>query len=134
MAQNRVFDTSAVVAFLRDEPGAQRVEEIITESRRENASLLITTVNLGEVWYAMARYRGDADVAILHIMKLGILPVDLTWDIAREAASLRLKTKMSYADCCAAACSKMLKLPLVTSDYDFKVFEREVKIQWLKRR
>jgi uncharacterized protein len=132
MAQDHVFDTSVVIAFLKDEPGAQNVEDIILESKKSSASLFITTINLGEIWYTMARQRVDADAVVSQIMTLGILPVDLTWNIAREAASLRLKTKQSYADCCAAACAKILKLPLVTCDNDFKVFEREVKIQWVK--
>lgn len=132
MAQDRVFDASALTTFLRNEPGADKVEDMIVEAKEQGTALLVTSVNLGEVWYVVARYRNDADMAISSLMNLGLLHVDVTWSIAREAASLRVKYKLPYGDCCAAALAKINRMPLVTCDYDFKAFEREVKIQWVK--
>jgi uncharacterized protein with PIN domain len=58
------MDSWAIVAFFMDEPAAQQIEDIIFEAQDKNISILITSVNLGEVWYSIARAHTD-DIANL---------------------------------------------------------------------
>jgi predicted nucleic acid-binding protein len=48
-----------------------------------------------------------------------------------SAAQFKVKGKMSFADCFAAALAKENKADLVTGDQEFKQVEGEVKIHWM---
>jgi uncharacterized protein len=133
-ASSYVFDSWALLAFLEDEPAARRVEELIAQTRDADNALMVTTVNLGEVWYSMARARSpaDADLAVDQIGRLGFVFVPANWELAYHAALLKSKGKVAYADCFAAALAKLRNVAVVTGDPEFKQFEGQVKIHWLK--
>lgn len=46
-----VLDSFALVAHLRDEPGSQRVTELLRDASRGQNELFMCLVNLGEVHY-----------------------------------------------------------------------------------
>ena len=51
-----VLDSWGVVAFFEDEqPAAEKMENVFAETHEDGTSLLMTTVNAGEVWYSLAR-------------------------------------------------------------------------------
>ncbi|HKZ86896.1 MAG TPA: type II toxin-antitoxin system VapC family toxin [Anaerolineae bacterium] len=129
----RVFDSWALMAFLEDEPSAEKVEELIAKAQDAEAPLLITTVNLGEIWYSLARSRSesDADTAVAHLVRLGFEVIDADWELARQAAAFKARFKLAYADCFAAALAKLKRSEVVTGDREFKQLEDEVKIYWV---
>ena len=49
----------------------------------------------------------------------------------RQAATYKAFHRMSYADCFAAALTKIKKAALMTGDREFKSLEREIQIAWL---
>ena len=128
-----VFDSWALMAFLEDEPSAEKVEELIAKAQDAEAPLLITTVNLGEIWYSLARSRSesDADTAVAHLVRLGFEVIDADWELARQAAAYKARFKLAYADCFAAALAKLKRSEVVTGDREFKQLEDEVKIYWV---
>jgi predicted nucleic acid-binding protein len=134
MAGSYVFDSWALLAFLEDEPSAPRVEALIVQTKDADTALMVTTVNLGEVWYSMARARSaaDADLAVEQIGHLGFEFVPADWELTYHAAVLKSKGRAAYADCFAAALAKLRKAAVVTGDPEFKQFEGQVKIHWLK--
>jgi len=67
----------------------------------------------------------------MELAQLGIQFFDADWKLAREASRFKVKGKMSFADCFAAALAKENKADLVTGDPEFKQVESEVKIHWL---
>jgi hypothetical protein len=75
------------------------VEELIAQTHEAEALLLVTTVNLGEIWYSLARTRSeaDADMAAARVVRLGFEAVDADWELARQAAAY--KAKFKYASC-----------------------------------
>ena len=129
----RVFDSWALMAFLEDEPSAEKVEELIAKAQDAEAPLLITTVNLGEIWHSLARSRSesDADTAVAHLVRLGFEVIDADWELARQAAAFKARFKLAYADCFAAALAKLKRSEVVTGDREFKQLEDEVKIYWV---
>ena len=132
--KTKVLDSWGIVAFFEDEqPAAEKMEELLAEAHELGASLLITTVNLGEVWYSLARAHSpkDADRAIAHVQHLGIEVIPVDWDLAYQAAVLKAKGNIAYGDCFAAALAKMKKAEVVTGDQEFRRVEGEVKILWL---
>ena len=129
----RVFDSWALMAFLENEPSADRVDQLIAEAQESDSKLLITTVNLGEIWYSTARARSEtvADEKMIEISSLGFETVDADWELTRRAAAFKAKYRLAYADCFAAALAKLRKLPLVTGDPEFKQLKKEVEIHWI---
>ncbi len=115
-----VLDAYAVLAYLRDEPGADEVVALL----RQPAALI--AANAAEVIDQLVRVFGrdpddvHADLALLANAGLDIVAV--TADIGLFAGRLRAKhyhrerSALSLADCVAAATSLTGRRPLATSD------------------
>jgi len=128
----KVLDSYALMAFFEDEPGADLVRGLIHKSVESDASLLMTVVNLGEVWYSIARNNSPeiADQYIHEIKGMGIEIVNIDWALTRQAAAFKAGGNISYADCFAAALAKIKKAELVTGDKEFTSIEGEITIAW----
>lgn len=128
-----VLDTWAVIAYLEDEPSAPQIADLIASAHEEQIPVCMTVVNVGEVWYILAREvsEEEANNSVKRLRDLRIQFIDADWELTREAARFKSKHKMSYADCYAAALAKAKKGDLVTGDKEFKPLENEVKIAWM---
>lgn len=128
-----VFDSWAVVAWLQAEPAAPLVRALLSEACASGRPMWITAVNLGEVWYKLVRERGEekADQEVARLRTLGLGVRDADWQLTREAARLKSKYRLSYADCFAAALAKHLDTEVITGDPEFRQLEGEVKVHWL---
>ena len=129
----KVLDSYALLAFLEDEPGADAVRGMILKAEENSLKLLLSVVNLGEVWYAIARTNSPerADQVIQEIEGLAIEIVDADWQLTRQAAACKARGKIAYADCFAAALANQHKAELVTGDREFKALEGDVKVEWI---
>ena len=129
----KVLDSYALMAFFEDEPGADFVRGLIHKAVESDTNLLMTVVNLGEVWYSIARTNSaeTADQYIHEIKGLGIEIIDVDWALTRQAAAFKVNGNISYGDCFAAALAKLKKAELVTGDKEFKSLDGEIKIFWL---
>lgn len=129
-----VLDTWSIMAFLEDEPASERVEAIITEAHEAGIPLLMTVVNVAEVWYIFARDSSakEADQGVSELKQLGIEFVEADWELSLEAAKFKARHKMSLADCYAAALAKSSQADLITGDHEFKQVEAEIKIDWMR--
>ncbi|HXQ37071.1 MAG TPA: type II toxin-antitoxin system VapC family toxin, partial [Anaerolineales bacterium] len=124
---SKVLDSYALMAFFEDESGADLVRELILKAEENKVNLLMSVVNLGEVWYSIARTNSPdvADQYIGEIRGMAIEIVDADWQITRQAAAFKVHGNISYGDCFAAALAKNRKTDLVTGDKEFKSLERE---------
>lgn len=128
-----VLDTWAVIAYLEDETSGEQVEEIIATAHEEQIPIYMSVVNVGEVWYTIAREvsEEEADAGVKSLRDLRIQFENADWTLTQEAARFKSQNKMSYADCYAAALAKVKKADLVTGDIEFKPLDGEIKISWL---
>lgn len=128
-----VMDTWAIIAYLEDEPSAQQIADLIASAHEEEIPIYMTVVNVGEVWYNIAREisEEDANSSVKELHDLRIQFVDVDWELTQEASRFKSQNKMSYADCYAAALAKEKKADLVTGDKEFKAVENKVNIQWV---
>lgn len=124
-----------MLALLRDEPGAQTVEDLLVDPE---TLVYMSAVNLGEVVYIVQRAFGeDAGLAVetkaSETPKLRI--VDATWPRVKQAARLKVDGRLSFADCFCAALAQEKEAIVVTCDREFENLEREGKIAvlWLPR-
>jgi len=128
-----VLDSWAVLAMLQGEAKGQKVVDAIANCLAADGEILMTVVNLGEVWYTLARRLSDAeaDRSVADLRGLGIDVVDAAWELTRQAAWLKAKGRLSYADAFAAGLARLMKCELLTGDSEFASIEADVKIRWL---
>ena len=131
----RVLDSYSLLAYIEGEAGAEKMIEIFRVARDSGRSLFLSVVNWGEVYSITMREAGneraDEVAHLISTLPIQIVPADL--DLTRQAAELKSKHRMSYADCFAAALARQRKAELVTGDRDFRQVEGEVKILWLEK-
>ena len=131
----RVLDSYSLLAYIEGEAGAEKMIEIFRIARDLGRDLLLSVVNWGEVYYITMREAGheraDEVAHLISTLPIQIVPADL--DLTRQAAELKSKHRMSYADCFAAALARQRKAELVTGDRDFRQVEGDVKILWLEK-
>lgn len=132
-AKAYVLDTWAVIAYLEDEPSGEQVEDLIATAHEEQVQIYMSVVNVGEVWYTMAREisEEEANASVKILRDLRIQFEDADWELTQEAARFKSQHKMSYADAFAAALAKIKKADLVTGDNEFKPLDGEIKISWV---
>ena len=133
MKRKRLLDSFAVLAWLQDETGAETVEGFLLAARREHAPLLITVINLGEVYYRVARQHGHPFAQGV-IRQLKALPLELCpcdEDLALRAARIKADFPIAYADAIATAAAQRQEATLVTGDPEFRKVEHLVTIEWL---
>ena len=130
-----VFDSWAVLAYLQGESASEHLADVVAEALQWEIPLLMSVVNAGEVWYILAREVsvGEADKSVASLRSWGTQFVDVDWSLAHEAAVLKSRFKMSYADAFAAALAKIRRAELVTGDPEFEPLGDYVRIRWLRQ-
>ena len=128
-----VLDSWAIMAYLQDEPSGEKIADMIADVKEDGRLLLMSVINIGEVWYSLARRRStaDADQALRWISEIGIEFVDADIELTRIAARFKAKGGISYADCFAAALAKQHEASLVTGDREFEQLKNDISISWL---
>jgi predicted nucleic acid-binding protein len=129
-----VFDSSAVLHYLDDEAGADRVRLILRACVSGRALLLISAIQWGEIAGRLRIRLGPSEqVRVLSSIlpsEADIVPAD--GQRAVRAANLRAEHKIAYAD--AFALELATELPervLVTADYGFKPYAKLARIEFL---
>ncbi len=119
-----VLDSWALLAYLKDEPAAGRIEE-----EWLSRAVAISSISLGEALYIRIRER-DEDAALAEIAtiwKRSTL-VEADWMMVRAAARVKVRGGLSYADAFCVATAERLDAPLWTGDPEILAFETEVEL------
>ena len=125
-----VMDASAVIAVLREEPGAEQVIPHLFGS-------LISTVNLAEV-FCKSQSRGilpATDALTIQQMKLEVVPFDA--EQAQLLANILPKTlgsSVGFADRACMALAMQQQMPALTGDRDWLKHDAGVEIQLFRNR
>lgn len=129
-----VLDSSALIRFLDQEPGAERVKAVLKECVAGRAMVSISAVQWGEIAGNLRkRFGAFKEVQILSSLlpsEAGIVPA--TGVRAVRAAEIRIDHKLSYADAFALDLAMdSLDHVLVTADYGFKEVADLAQIEFL---
>jgi len=129
----RILDAHALMLYLEKEPGHEKVASLFVSTVDKDERLLMTSVNYGEIYYIILRECSQEKIneieSIIRTLPIEIIDVDI--HLAREAARFKAAKKISYADCFAAALTKIRKGELITGDKEFKIIDHEIKILWI---
>jgi predicted nucleic acid-binding protein len=133
LAAAKVLDSWALLCYLEQEPGYEKVIELFEKAVESSKCLLMCIVNWGEVYYQVMRRFGDQKAQDIEqlIQTLPITLIEANKELTREAARIKAKKRMAYADCFAVALARLRKAELYTGDNEFKAVVKEIKIVWL---
>jgi PIN domain nuclease of toxin-antitoxin system len=107
-----VFDSWALLAFLADEPAAERIESVWLDE-----GAVISSINLGEVLYIRIRAQGEESArADIQGVSAALEVIDPDWPLVVTAASIKAGGGLSYADAFCIATALERDEPLWTGD------------------
>jgi len=136
--KNFVLDACALIAFLADEEGAEKVEYILRKAETDDCLIYMNKINILEIYYLVYREEGKekAEKTLEKILALPIIVIEkLEDDVFKEAGGLKATYKMSLADSVALAEAKTKNAEILTSDHhEFDLVEKkeEIKFYWIR--
>jgi predicted nucleic acid-binding protein len=135
VAATHGLDACAVIAYLRQEPGAEILKELI---ERPTTFLAMHVCNLGERYYDFFRAEGltAAQTAWTNTLALPLtLHRDADDAFIQRVGVMKVEERISFADAFALALAERLNIPLVTTDHhEFDAIERKghFRFLWLR--
>jgi predicted nucleic acid-binding protein len=130
-----VLDSYSLLAYLEAEPGSERVRELLQAAKAEECHIYMCVVNLGEVMYIIERERGlsEAQDSLATINDLPIEIINADHNVTMEAAHIKADCPVAYADCFAAALTRLNHAILITGDSEFRKIETglDLHIEWI---
>lgn len=134
MTSRYLFDSHALLAFFQKEEGADAVAGILRNAMKTGDERFICLINLGEILYLTKRRFGDSKKLeiLTRVHQLGIGILSIPDSLVYEAAEIKARYPISYADCFALACAVGHSAALVTGDPDFKTVAHLAEIIWIR--
>lgn len=121
------------MAFLRDEPGAERVEELLGSAESESrGAAFISTVNLSELHQKFGESLPDMIVGNANSVIVG---ADFTALHAKKAAELHGQTKkagLSLADRACLSLAMAMDRPVITADRAWTKIDVGVEVELIR--
>ena len=130
-----VLDSFPLLALFGREKGASEVEQILDRCKAGDAKAWLSMINYGEVVYLTERRRGLRAahhlIALIDRFPVEVIEVDRT--MVFEAAHLKARFRISYADAFAAALARSHQAHVVTGDPEFRELEGLVDVHWIEK-
>jgi ribonuclease VapC len=129
----RLLDSFALMAFFGRESGFETVRALLREAEASGQPTLMNEINVGEVYYLAAKERSP-EKAEEFLRILETLPIHVlgnTFPQVLDAARLKARLPVSYADAFALSTAIREEAALVTGDPEFRAVGNLVEILWL---
>jgi predicted nucleic acid-binding protein len=124
-----VLDTSALFALIEDEPGADRVEDVL---RRHRA--LLPWIALLEVYYITKQEQGPAEAERRHTL-IKQMPAEILWNADEPtvllAGDLKAVHRLSFADAVIAAMARQHEAVLLHKDPELAALSSQQLVEAL---
>ncbi len=95
----------------------------------------MSAINIGEVYYILARARGREQAEYFLHTILPQLPIEIVtngFEAVIEAARIKASYPIAYADCFAVVTAREKGAAILTGDPEFGVVSSLVAIDWLR--
>ncbi len=125
-----VLDTSAWLALIEDEEGADLVQQILEKAKSGEVDILVSFMSFMEVMYITLQEQdlGEADERVNFMAALPITRVESNSSLAIFAAKLKANYHISVADAWIAALAKERNATLVHKDPEFEQIEGDIQV------
>ncbi len=117
-----LLDTSALFALRDNEPGADRVEEILRDAKDEKCQAYVSFMSFMELFYNVWREagKGEAHRAFLEMKMLPMKRIETSDPVLLLAGELKAGYPLSLADSWIAATAIDLQATLIHKDPEFE--------------
>jgi predicted nucleic acid-binding protein len=133
-----LLDACALIAFLDEENGEgfEEVDALFENTGTGEAQIYISIINLTEVFYHFISSIGETAAAELmgDVAELPITVIrTITDEVYSEAARLKVRCSLSFADTFVCATAKSLDAVIVTKDGEIKRVEESenLSLRWI---
>jgi ribonuclease VapC len=123
-----LLDASAVLAMVFNEPGTERVEEVVSNAR-------ISSANLSEVVAKLYDRRIDTERVELILSNFSVETVAFDRNLAERAGHLRLLTRhlgLSLGDRACLATAQAIGCTVLTADRAWAELDLGIKIETIR--
>ncbi len=123
-----VLDASALLAYVNNEPGADRVESVLDQA-------MISTVNLAEAITKLVLTTGSTDQTLRLIDEVEMEVADFDQGLAQQTGALAALTRnrgLSLGDRACLALARREHAIAVTADYAWNKLDIGVDIQLIR--
>ena len=131
--KTRVLDSWAILEWIGGrQPATETVARLLAESLAGSARLFMSAINAGEVYYFLRKNRKEK-LAESWRESSRTLPATIevpTADEIWDAADLKARYPIAYADAFAAALAQKYECPLVTGDPELRLIAG-LELDWL---
>jgi len=138
MSEVYVIDTSALIAFLADEEGADKVDLLLSAASRYEKKVYIHRLNILEVYHLTLREENEKKAHLMHEL-VSKLPAEILEyideQLIEEAGRMKAHYNISLADAVVLATASLKHAQLVSADRDrFEKISKTGKIQfyWIR--
>jgi predicted nucleic acid-binding protein len=116
-----VLDTSALLALRGDESGADRVEALLAQAKRQQCRVLVSFMTRMEILYCVRREEGEepAREALRLVDSFSLEWVTCEPAILEKASHIKSSGRISVADSWIAATASIFGATLVHKDPEF---------------
>ena len=131
--KTRVLDSWAVLEWIGGrQPATEAVAKLLAESEAGTTRLFMSAINVGEVYYFLRKHHSE-ELAESWRESSRTLPATIevptaVWD----AALLKGRYPIAYADGFAAALARKHQCPLVTGDAELRSVA-DLELEWIGR-
>ena len=133
--KTRVLDSWPMLEWINGrEPASTFVDGLFAQSEKGRARLLMSAINAGEVYYFLCKENRHS-AAEAWRQSSATFPVTIEVPSAEEiwnAAELKGRYAISYADAFAAALAMKYQCPLLTGDPEFRAVGH-LQLDWIER-
>ena len=136
--QHYTFDSCALIAFFRNESGAEKVKNILMEASSFKCQVIMHNASLAELYYDSIYTSSKKDADML-VQTISTYPIELIEkieiDLIREIGYFKTTYKVSFADCFVLATARLNNSTIVTSDlHEFNVIEErgDALFEWIR--
>jgi predicted nucleic acid-binding protein len=128
-----VLDANAVIRYfgVGDGQGGEKVRALFELAERNQAHLLMSVINMGEVLYILLKHLGEQRAFhYIQALRHAVTMIEADANRTVEAATLKHQFKLGYADSFAAALALASKATLVSADPSFEKLGKSLK--WMR--
>jgi len=124
-----VFDTSAILTYVENEPGADDIEKLLIKAENMEIDISAAFISIMEVFYITMQEKGEEE-ALKRINLIQSLPIcihESNEGFTLRAARLKATNRISFADAYIASVAMELDGILVHKDPEFEKLEPNIK-------
>jgi len=133
-----ILDTSALLTFIEDEEGAERVESLLIEAEKGNVTVYLSFISLTEVFYITKKEKGEQEASerLGLIKSLAVHIIESEEPLNIMAGTLKADYRISLADAFIAALCQYHQGIIVHKDPEFEQLAplmQELRLPYKKR-